>query len=30
MSFILKNLDRMSEEEIEAIRQKATDWLASN
>ncbi len=30
MSFILKNLDRMSEEEIQTIRQQATEWLASN
>jgi len=26
MNFILKNLDRMSEEELKEIRQKADDW----
>jgi hypothetical protein len=26
MSFILKNLDKMTEAEIEAIQQQAIDW----
>ncbi len=30
MNFILKNLDRMSEEELNEIRQKAKDWHQNN
>ena len=30
MSFILKNLDKMSPEELQSIRQQAQDWHAQS